>query len=62
MCIRDRAKKGSPQKAYVKEAINIDMADEITGGVGCTWAKQDKTPCVNIKVTNSCLLYTSRCV
>ena len=59
-CKFNKAKKGSPQKAYVKEAINIDMADEITGGVGCTWAKQDKTPCVNIKVTNSVFQGMSR--
>lgn len=49
-CNFQKAKAGTIKSNYVKEAINIDLADPNTGGIGSTWAKQDKTPCKNIKV------------
>lgn len=49
-CKFEKAKAGTLKKYYVKEAINIDLADPLTGGIGSTWAKQDKTPCKNITV------------
>ncbi len=51
-CSFVKAKKGSAKSAYVKEAINIDLPDPSTHGIGSTWAKQDKTPCKNITVKN----------
>ena len=47
-----KAKKGSAKSAYVKEAINIDLPDAASHGIGSTWAKQDKTPCKNVTVKN----------
>jgi parallel beta-helix repeat protein len=51
-CKFNKATKSSIRKAYVKEAVNIDLPDASTHGIGSIWAKQDKTPCRNIKVKN----------
>lgn len=59
-CRFQKAKKGTLKSHYVKEAINIDLADPFTGGIGCTWAKQDKTPCKKIKIENCTFTGMSR--
>lgn len=59
-CKFQKAKSGTLKKYYVKEAINIDLADPDTGGIGSTWAKQDKTPCKNITVENCTFTGMSR--
>lgn len=59
-CKFQKAKAGTLKKYYVKEAINIDLADPDTDGIGSTWAKQDKTPCKNIRVENCTFTGMSR--
>lgn len=51
-CNFKKAKKSSLKTNYVKEAINIDIPDAATHGIGSTWAKQDKTPCKSITIKN----------
>lgn len=59
-CKFQKAKAGTLKSNYVKEAVNIDLADPATGGIGSTWAKQDKTPCKNIKIENCTFTGMSR--
>lgn len=47
---------------YVKEAINIDLADKKTGGLSATWVKQDKTPCNKVLIENNRFYGTGRAV
>lgn len=52
-CNFTKAKKSTSNMYYMKEAINIDLADIKTGGLSLPWVKQDKTPCKNIKIENN---------
>lgn len=52
-CTFEKAKASTLNKNYVKEAINIDLADKKTGGLSAQWVKQDKTPCKNIRIANN---------
>ncbi len=59
-CTFNKAKKSTLNKYYMKEAINIDLADKTTGGLSATWVKQDKTPCKNVKIENNVFNGTNR--
>lgn len=59
-CTFKKAKKSTLKKYYMKEAINIDLADKKLGGLSATWVKQDKTPCKNIKIVNNVFDGTNR--
>ncbi len=52
-CTFEKGKASTLSKYYVKEAINIDLADKKTGGLSAQWVKQDKTPCKNIRIANN---------
>ena len=59
-CTFTKAKQSTLKKYYNKEAINIDMADKKTGGLPLAWCKQDKTPCLDIKIENNVFDGTTR--
>jgi hypothetical protein len=59
-CTFKKAKKSTLNEYYMKEAINIDLADKKTGGLSAVWVKQDKTPCYNIRVENNVFDGTTR--
>lgn len=52
-CTFKKAKKSTSSKYYMKEAINIDLAEAKTGGLPLDWVKKDKTPCKNITIENN---------
>ena len=52
-CTFKKAKKKTLKKFYMKEAINIDLSDEKTGGLPLDWVKKDKTPCKDITIENN---------
>lgn len=59
-CTFGKAKKSTSSKYYMKEAINIDLADKETFGLPIVWVKQDKTPCKNITIENNVFDGTTR--
>lgn len=59
-CSFTKAKASTLNKFYMKEAINIDLADAKTNGLPLKWVKKDKTPCMNIKIENNVFDGTTR--
>lgn len=59
-CYFGKSKKSTREKYYMKEAINIDLADKATHGLPLDWVKKDKTPCYNVTVENNVFDSTTR--
>ncbi|MBD9054991.1 MAG: hypothetical protein EGR36_03175 [Eubacterium ventriosum] len=59
-CYFGKSKKSTREKNYMKEAINIDLADKATHGLPLDWVKKDKTPCYNVTVENNVFDSTTR--